>query len=585
MSDIIKRLNNRIQEIATEYNIPDHKAFILWYLSYSRFDSMNDAYACICDGANDRGIDAIYINEDHSKVVLVQSKYHHKGIHPISKSLLQAESKKLQDTIEKITGSDKQFYTLLEEASSTVQKKIRKARRFIKKNCFEIEVIFITSYKMDQNTKKSIEKNLKARQVKPIIFSREDMPEMVNDWEAGVAPHIPEVDLPVKKQLYNKKLKGKESTVIIFSTKGNNLSKLYDKYQNRIFARNIRLDLGRSEINKEIENTIKTDPKNFFYLNNGISIICDGYKFYKNRLKIFQCQIINGQQTTRALYNQPNNSKKVDVLVRVIKVNRKIGKYEELLSKIVCGTNRQNPISVSDLMSNDPKQVELKRNFKRKGYLYIRKKQTKRSARSNWHGKKWSAEIKKEDLAQYLGATQLNDPAFIRTTGKTSLFKRDTYQKLFNRNDVEWYELHMYLGQFIEGIARNNINGIAKNRRKKAQWWDARWVVMNIFWDRNRVILLDNNSREKIIAAFKKDDSRFKKSLGKILKKLFSVANKTYLQRKKYITGNRKSRNDFFGLKDCKKWTEQMISKRELHTLEKKMTDELKDFWEERKTA
>ena len=55
----IKRLNNRVQEISEEYSIPDHKAFILWYLSYSRFDSMNDAYACICDGANDRGIDAI----------------------------------------------------------------------------------------------------------------------------------------------------------------------------------------------------------------------------------------------------------------------------------------------------------------------------------------------------------------------------------------------------------------------------------------------------------------------------------------------------------------------------------------------
>ena len=92
-------------------------------------------------------------------------------------------------------------------------------------------------------------------------------------------------------------------------------------------------------------------------------------------------------------------------------------------------------------------------------------------------------------------------------------------------------------------------------------------------------------TKGKIIDAFNKNDFRFKKSLGKILKKLFSDANKTYLKKKKYITGNRKSRNDFFGLKDCKKWTEQMISKRELHTLEKKMADELYDFWEERKVA
>ena len=239
----------------------------------------------------------------------------------------------------------------------------------------------------------------------------------------------------------------------------------------------------------------------------------------------------------------------------------------------------------SDLMSNDSRQVELQRNFKRNGYLYIRKKQTKRFARSNWRGKKPDEEIKKEDLAQYLGATQLNNPAFIRTTGKTSLFENRIYEKLFNRNDVDWYVLHMYLGQFIERIARNNIVGIATNHRKKAQWWDARWVVMNIFWNRNYKLLSNKASRRKIIGAFKRNDFRFKKSLGKIFKKLFDYSNKTYLKRKKYMTGNRKSRNDFFGLKNCKKWTEQMINRRELNVLEKKMIDELYDFWEERQAA
>ena len=500
--------------------------------------------------------------------------------------LLKEECNKLKDTIEKLTGSDTEFYTLRSKVSNPVQKKIIEARRFIEEEDFSIEVILITTFKMNKHTKKSMEKQLETiRNVKSIIRSREDIPEMLNDWEAGDAPPIQEIELSIENKLYNKKSKENEFPVIIFSTKGNNLSRIFDKYKNRIFNRNIRLDLGRSSINKEIENTIQTDPENFFYLNNGISIICTGYKFHKDCLIIYHPQIINGQQTIRSLHKQPINSQKVNVLTRVIKVDKNIGKYEDLISKIVCGTNRQNPINVSDLMSNHPKQVELWREFKRKGYLYIRKKQTKQSAKNNWKGVKPFGIIKKEDLAQYLGATQLNNPSRVRTIGKTSLFKKEYYEKIFNHDDIEHYVLHMYLGQFIEQVARNTVDGIARNPRKKSQWWDARWVVMSIFWDRNYELLSNKRSREKIIKAFKEDDFQFKKSLGRILKKLFDYSNKTYIKKKKDITGNRKSRNDFFGLKNCKKWTEQMMNKNELSILENKLPNELDNFWEYRAKA
>ena len=236
-------------------------------------------------------------------------------------------------------------------------------------------------------------------------------------------------------------------------------------------------------------------------------------------------------------------------------------------------------------MSNDSKQVDLERKFKQNDYLYIRKNQTRRSAESDWKGIKPKEVVKKEDLAQYIGATQLGDPARIRTTGKKSLFKEEYYNKIFKDNDFEWYVLHMYLGKFIEGVVRDNIKDIATNHNKKTQWWDARWVVMNIFWNRNNKLLSDKNSRNKIIDAFKDKDTRFRKSLSKILKKLFNYSNKAYHENKKYMTGDRKSRNDFFGLKDCKEWTEQMINDIELKSLENKMEKELDDFWNKRKVA
>jgi len=46
-----------------------------------------------------------------------------------------------------------------------------------------------------------------------------------------------------------------------------------------IFARNVRLWLGKTETNKEIQVTFKKSPKEFAYSNNGITILCKSHNF------------------------------------------------------------------------------------------------------------------------------------------------------------------------------------------------------------------------------------------------------------------------------------------------------------------
>ncbi len=87
-------------------------------------------------------------------------------------------------------------------------------------------------------------------------------------------------------------------------------------------------------------------------------------------------QIINGQQTSRVLSAHPKEAAKASVLVKAMQVPKDPSgggdAFDGLLSRIVQGTNWQNAISPSDLVSNDRKQIEIERNLRKLGYIYLR---------------------------------------------------------------------------------------------------------------------------------------------------------------------------------------------------------------------
>jgi hypothetical protein len=61
-----------------------------------------------------------------------------------------------------------------------------------------------------------------------------------------------------------------------------------------------------------MRDTLKEKPERFWYYNNGITIVCDRatriQERGKDRLRIENPQIINGQQTTRVLAEVPSSS-------------------------------------------------------------------------------------------------------------------------------------------------------------------------------------------------------------------------------------------------------------------------------------
>jgi hypothetical protein len=145
-----------------------------------------------------------------------------------------------------------------------------------------------------------------------------------------------------------------------------------------VFNDNVRVYLTRkNRINKKIHSTALSDRNvEFWYLNNGITITCDSFSYQPGvrapMVALQNVQIVNGGQTSNALFDaykeQPEKLRDVLVLARIYETRAR-----DITEDIAEATNSQTPINTRDLRSNDDVQKKLEEAFLDQGLYYERK--------------------------------------------------------------------------------------------------------------------------------------------------------------------------------------------------------------------
>ena len=139
-----------------------------------------------------------------------------------------------------------------------------------------------------------------------------------------------------------------------FVVQGTQLNEIFTNHQNSLFNWNIRQFLKHgSRINDRITETIVNSPETFYYLNNGISALCDSFELNKNdrELIIKKLQIINGAQTIGAIGHISvqeyfSELSKTQVLVKLT-VIKKSSSDKGLAGAIIRANNTHNLITPS----------------------------------------------------------------------------------------------------------------------------------------------------------------------------------------------------------------------------------------------
>lgn len=145
-----------------------------------------------------------------------------------------------------------------------------------------------------------------------------------------------------------------------------------------LFEDNIRLYLGEeNEINRKILSTALSDQNSqFWYLNNGITIVCDRMDYQPRsanpKVRMVNPQIVNGGQTSHALFEAARADiariYDVKLLLRVIETADR-----SFTNRVAEATNSQTPIRSRDIRSNDSIQIRIENALLGNGYYYERK--------------------------------------------------------------------------------------------------------------------------------------------------------------------------------------------------------------------
>jgi len=148
--------------------------------------------------------------------------------------------------------------------------------------------------------------------------------------------------------------------------------------EQRLFDDNVRDYEGDVLVNKEIGATLASSGDlDFWWLNNGVSIICDWATLSGSTLQMKNPKIVNGLQTSRRVFEHFSSitdviKEKHDdrlILVRVI-----TAEDEDVRAEIIRATNRQTPISPAQLVATSSIHKEIELHLRTEGKYYERRK-------------------------------------------------------------------------------------------------------------------------------------------------------------------------------------------------------------------
>ncbi len=247
-----------------------------------------------------------------------------------------------------------------------------------------------------------------------------------------------------------------------------------------IFESNIRHFLGEVDVNKKIADTLINDTQNdFWWFNNGITIIADTCSLLPKTLVLKNVKIINGLQTSFTIFENSVNITNVDprtILVKVILASDK-----EVVDKIINASNYQNAVPPVLLRATDKIQRDIENYCLAEGFFYDRRKGFYRNS-----GRPATKIFTIQDMAQAIKTVIFHDPATARRN-PTTIIKSDTsYNSIFDESKPFSSFLNsVLLVQRVRNFVAQNVTPELRGTMRNFTFHIARTLSAIIFKNPN----------------------------------------------------------------------------------------------------
>ncbi len=324
------------------------------------------AAASVVDDFNDKGIDAIHYQAPSETLYLLQTK------------LKESEQFKQEDALPFCEG----VRLLLKQDFAAFNGNVQKRKADIEgalDACSHIKlVVLYAGDGVSQPARDALQALLddddldEERLVKQVEYY--SATEIARDLLAEQAYQPVHTDVALQKHA---KVESPRATYYGVARLAD-LVALHQTHGKALYERNIRYFLGssKSDVNKAIKTTLHDSPADFFYLNNGVTAVCDLIepKANKNGIKRFKVRglsVINGAQTvaSAAEFVRQHPGKSIDdarVMLTLIKASAD-GQFGKSVTK---ARNHQNPVQTTNFASLDENQERLRQEIAHLGFDY-----------------------------------------------------------------------------------------------------------------------------------------------------------------------------------------------------------------------
>lgn len=351
--------NKILSDISQQYyreNYPnDGQCFVAWYLRNIHNLDTIETKDCITDGAGDKQIDAVYIDNDASMIYIIQGKFY-AGETVNAEPLREVLSSWIQI---------KDLQKLQENANEKLRIKINELATALEDDyeiCFEL----ITTSELTESAKVDLQTFQKeisedtTFNANLVLVDNETLKFKYDEALNRNRPYINHEFNVESSKCMEIMIGGTKAVIAAIPLK--ECIKIPGIKDGSLFRKNVRQSLGTSnKVNKGIAATLKKNAEDFFFLHNGITAICSQINLHDGLLSVKELNVVNGCQSLSTIYScseAVRNANDGYIMFRFYEISD-----PEKADKISTCTNSQSAVKARDLRSNDKYVLAMKKEY------------------------------------------------------------------------------------------------------------------------------------------------------------------------------------------------------------------------------
>lgn len=349
------------------------------YVLQSRFGiDAKLAAQSVLDDYNDQGIDAIYFDENTRTLFIVQSKLKSR------EQFLLPEAQTLMAGVE----------LLLDKNFDVFNQNFNNKREYIESALDECESIQVLIAYTGSGIAGTASNEMQRKLIALIERGEVQLQLQIDEFNAQNVEDALRAEQAIsfvneKVAVYKCTTSNEPRSAVFGVAKVNHLIDLHNKHGKALYEKNIRyfIGSGRRGVSSAIKQTLLNYPQDFFFLNNGITMVGNHVepKRLQNKggprnIQVLGLSVVNGAQTIASAAQFVTENPEADISqaqVMVTIINTGNDAFHKQVTK---ARNLQNPVDLANFAALDDTQERLRQEMKMFGVEYLYRPQQKAAA-------------------------------------------------------------------------------------------------------------------------------------------------------------------------------------------------------------